>query len=313
MTWATLTRVGDDALSPDGPDPSRSHTQEQGGRHARQGGQAHRRQTLALAASVGLTVAVTAGITSWVASTSGTSPAAAVLPSTTGDTSRAATSSPSESPSPAESPPESPSESPIADASPTPPPSTANYADAWIPMPQNRLDEMAEYARARYGTYTSQLNPSMVVLHFTEGSAQGTISFFAQDLPQSGVYPGVCAHFVIDQAGVVYRLVPTTTMCRHTVGLNDQAIGIEIEQSTLGNSAAWADQQILDRPAQIEAVLATLKDLQRTYQIPTDRIIGHGMANDDPQFRDLTGATNDHTDMSYDAVMEVRRRLDALP
>ncbi|MBP6996112.1 MAG: N-acetylmuramoyl-L-alanine amidase [Phycicoccus sp.] len=300
--------MGDDALSPGGSEPS-ANGPDLGGRHAQPGGQVPRPQALALAAGLALAVAVTAGVTTWAITRSGTTSAAAVLPSATITASGTATPSPSDSPSPSGS----PSESPATDASTTPPSSTANYADAWIPMPQSRLDEMAQYAQARYGTYTSQLTPSMVVLHFTEGSAQGTISFFAQDIPQSGVYPGVCAHFVIDQAGVVYRLVPTTTMCRHTVGLNDQAIGIEIEQSTLGNSSAWADQQILDRPAQIEAVLATLKDLQRTYEIPTDRIIGHGMANDDPQFRDLTGATNDHTDMSYDAVMEVRRRLDALP
>ena len=39
--------------------------------------------------------------------------------------------------------------------------------------------------------------------------------------------PGTCAHYVIDRDGTIYQLVPRSIMCRHTVGLNYTAIGIE--------------------------------------------------------------------------------------
>ena len=48
-------------------------------------------------------------------------------------------------------------------------------------------------------------------------------------MPDSELHelPGTCAHFVIDTDGTIYQLVSTSIMCRHTVGLNYTAIGIE--------------------------------------------------------------------------------------
>ena len=93
--------------------------------------------------------------------------------------------------------------------------------------------------------------------------------------------------------------------------MNDKAIGIEIVQRTNGNSSHWADQQILDRPAQIGAVLALVRSLQGEFGIIASNIIGHATANDAPQFRDLLGWRNDHTDWQAQDVLEVRRRLSA--
>jgi N-acetyl-anhydromuramyl-L-alanine amidase AmpD len=59
--------------------------------------------------------------------------------------------------------------------------------------------------------------------------------------------PGVCAHFVVDRDGTIYQLVSLRWMCRHTVGLNDVAIGIE--------HVGYSDAEILGRPAQILASL----------------------------------------------------------
>lgn len=181
----------------------------------------------------------------------------------------------------------------------------------WIPMPQSRLDEMRAYARARYGIDSYHLEPSMVVLHFTDSSAQAAINHFSQDIPQSGWLPGVCAHYVVDQDGTIYQLVPTNIMCRHAVGVNHEAIGIEVAQQTFGNSAQWADRQILDRAPQMAALLELVADLQRRFAIPTDRIAGHATVNSDPAFRDSTGMVNDHGDWQEADVLEFRRRLDA--
>jgi hypothetical protein len=84
-------------------------------------------------------------------------------------------------------------------------------------------------------------------------------------------------------------IVPMSVRCRHTIGSNDKAIGIEMVQRSQGNSSPLADQQILDRPAQIGAVLALLRFLQREYGISVSNIIGHAAANEVPQLRDLQG------------------------
>ncbi len=179
-----------------------------------------------------------------------------------------------------------------------------------IPYSQRRKDEMAAYALAHYGTRTWRLHPRAVVLHFTDGdSASGAIGLFEQDVPNMGVLPGVCAHFVVDQDGTVYQLVPTTVMCRHVLGLNDSAIGIEVVQGTHGHSSAWADQQILDRTRQARALLLLVAMLQRQYGIGVSHIYGHATANSAPEFHDRLGWTNTHTDWGPAAVSEFRARL----
>ena len=78
-------------------------------------------------------------------------------------------------------------------------------------------------------------------------------------------------------------------MCRHAIGLNHVAIGIEVVQPTNGHSSAWADQQILARTAQVGGLLALVRSLQHEYGIPTTMVYGHATANSCPLFRDLQG------------------------
>lgn len=171
---------------------------------------------------------------------------------------------------------------------------------------------MAHYSLRHYGTSRWQLIPSMIVLHFTETeTAAQARNGFANDSPNLAELPGTCAHFIVGQNGDIWQIVPTSIRCRHTIGVNDKAIGIEIVQSTQGNSAHWADQQILNRPAQIVAVLALVRSLQHEYRISTSNIIGHATANESAQFRDLQGWRNDHTDWQAQDVLAFRRRLSA--
>jgi hypothetical protein len=192
-------------------------------------------------------------------------------------------------------------------------PSSLRLVPKFIDFPQQRKDEMAAYSMRHYGASSWQLKPTMIVLHFTEtDTAEVARNTFASDSPNLGELPGTCAHFIVAQNGDVWQIVPTNIRCRHTIGLDDKAIGIEMVQSTQGNSSHWADQQILDRPAQIGAVLALLHFLQREYGISTNNIIGHAMANEAPQFRDLQGWRNDHTDWQAQDVLVVRQRLSAI-
>jgi N-acetyl-anhydromuramyl-L-alanine amidase AmpD len=174
----------------------------------------------------------------------------------------------------------------------------------------HRKAEMAAYSRRHYGDREYRLtDPRVVVLHFTATDSYSAVwSTFDSNAPSMGELPGVCSHYVIEQDGTINRLVPPTIRCRHTIGLNYTAIGVEMVQAT-GQGSHWADQQILARGPQIRAALALVRWLQSRYGIPTGEVIGHSMANDDPHFKDREGWVNDHTDWLKRDVKEFRDRL----
>ena len=98
-----------------------------------------------------------------------------------------------------------------------------------IPFGAKRRAETAAYAQRHYGTSTWRLDhPHVIVEHYT-ASSTSPYSYFASDTPdpELGELPGVCAHFVIDRDGTIHQLVRLDTICRHTVGLNWTAFGIE--------------------------------------------------------------------------------------
>jgi hypothetical protein len=174
-----------------------------------------------------------------------------------------------------------------------------------------RRAEMAGYAYRHYGVRSFRLHPKLIVLHFTDsgpGSYPGVHALFDANAPNRGELPGVCAHYVVDQDGTIYQQVPLDLMCRHAIGVNDHAIGIEMIQQQ-GISSHWADQQILHRRPQIRSVLALVRWLQGRFHIARKNVIGHSMANDSPFFHDREGWRNDHTDWQARDVRELRRRL----
>jgi len=174
----------------------------------------------------------------------------------------------------------------------------------------DRKAEMANYSKRHYGDKEWRLrNPKVIVLHFTATDSYSSVwSTFDSNAPNMGERPGVCAHYVIEQDGTIDQLVSPNVRCRHAIGLNHVALGIEMVQST-GQGSHWADQQILDRRRQIGAALRLVRWLQARYDIPAGEVIGHSMANDDPHFKDLEGWTNDHTDWLKRDVKEFRHRL----
>src|SRR5712671_3675506 len=123
---------------------------------------------------------------------------------------------------------------------------------------------MAQYAARHYGLHTWRLeHPKVVVEHYTASdSFSSAWNTFASDAPDPELHelPGTCAHFVIDRDGTIYQLVPLTTMCRHTVGLNWTAIGIE--------HVGTSDAEVLHDAAQMRASLALTVWLMWKYRIP---------------------------------------------
>ncbi|MEO6953640.1 MAG: peptidoglycan recognition family protein [Polyangia bacterium] len=182
-----------------------------------------------------------------------------------------------------------------------------------IAYPATRKSEMATYSKNHYGIETYALEPKQIVLHFTATSTYSSAwNTFEGNTMNRGEYPGTCAQFMVDKDGTIHQLVDEAVRCRHTVGLNHVALGIEMVQET-GTGAHWADQQILARPAQIDAVLHLVRWLQHEHGIATTDVLGHAMANQSPYFLDLEGWTNDHTDWQPEDVAVVRTLLDALP
>lgn len=198
----------------------------------------------------------------------------------------------------------------VATPAPAPVGAGLRISDDPIPYPQARKDEMAAYSARHYGSASWTLTPKVIVLHFTESDTWTSArAAFAADVPDLGELPGTCAHYLVDQGGLVHALVPTSVRCRHAIGLNDAAIGIEFVQATHGHSSTWADQQILARSAQAEAGLALVRSLQAQYGIATADVIGHASANAHPLFHDRLGWRNDHTDWQPVDVGAFRARL----
>jgi beta-N-acetylhexosaminidase len=140
-----------------------------------------------------------------------------------------------------------------------------------IPFPERRRAETAAYARRHYGTATWRLvRPQVIVQHFTAGTTFSSAYWtFASDAPDRELHetPGTCAHFVIDTDGTIYQLVRTSVMCRHTVGLNWTAIGIE--------HVGTSDAQVLGNGAQMASSLALTAWLMDWYGITLGNVIGH--------------------------------------
>ena len=132
---------------------------------------------------------------------------------------------------------------------------------------------MVAYARRHYGPAHATwrlMRPRVIVEHYTANdSFSATWNTFAADEADAELHelPGTCAHFVIDTDGTIYQLVSLSTMCRHTVGLNYTAIGIE--------HVGFSDQDILGRPAQLNGSLQFTQWLRCRFGIPVSQVIGH--------------------------------------
>jgi beta-N-acetylhexosaminidase len=182
----------------------------------------------------------------------------------------------------------------------------------WDPIPfgPQRKAEMAAYALRHYGLDTYRLvDPHVIVMHFTETpDFQSTYNTFAPDTPDSELHelPNTCAHFVIDRDGTIHQLVPLGIMCRHTVGLNWTAIGVE--------QVGYSDQQILDNPPQLDASLALVHWLRCRYHIEIKNVIGHNESLTSPYHHELVASlrTQTHDDFKKADMDIYRAKLAAL-
>jgi N-acetylmuramoyl-L-alanine amidase-like protein len=181
----------------------------------------------------------------------------------------------------------------------------------WHPIPfgPKRVAEMRAYAERHYGIRSAVLHPRAIVEHVTATSTfSSAFDTFRADVPDAELHelPGTCAHFVVDRDGTIYQLVPLDLMCRHTVGLNWAAIGIE--------HVGLSDAQVLSDAAQMRASLALTLWLMWRYHIGLANLIGHNESLSSPLHKELYAPwrCQTHADWRRADMRVYRSRLAAL-
>lgn len=176
-----------------------------------------------------------------------------------------------------------------------------------IPFPPRRKLQMANYSERHYGERTWRLtHPHVIVEHVAEaGSAAAVYNTFAPDVPDPELHelPNVCSHFVVSSSGRIYQLVPLSIRCRHTVGLNWTAIGIE--------HTGFSDADVLDNSRQMRASLQLTQYLRCRFHIRLRNVIGHNESLSSPFHRELVPSLRHqtHSDWQHQSMQIYRRRL----
>jgi N-acetyl-anhydromuramyl-L-alanine amidase AmpD len=165
-------------------------------------------------------------------------------------------------------------------------------------------------AYAHYGIDDYRLrDPKMIVEHVAvAGSTSAVYATFAPDVPDPELHelPNVCSHFVVGSDGRVVQMVPLALMCRHTVGLNYTAIGIE--------HVGFRDGDVLGNARQLRASLRLTRWLRCRFGIAVGDVIGHNESLSSPYHRERVAALRrqTHGDWVHASMVRYRARLRAL-
>lgn len=153
--------------------------------------------------------------------------------------------------------------------------------DPWLlPFDGEREELTTDYLRSHTGADASaQMVPRVVVLHWTGGgSAEGAWRTFEPtrlmgrpELAGAGAL-NVSAHFLVDQQGTTWQLLPATTAARHAIGLNHTSVGIE--------NVGGPEHPLTD--AQVVANARLVRQLAECF--PIEVLVGHS------EYRGLEGS-----------------------
>ncbi|MDC6364657.1 MULTISPECIES: peptidoglycan recognition family protein [Flavobacteriaceae] len=182
--------------------------------------------------------------------------------------------------------------------------------DVPILFNEQRIELTKEYLQQRYNLNqeTPEITPKMIVLHWTviptlkksfEAFNPPTLPNWRPDIKNvSGL--NVSAHFLVDQDGTIYRLMPETTMARHVIGLNHCAIGIE-------NVGGTEDNPLTKK--QLKSNIYLVNYLTSKYDI--EYLIGHleyALFENHPLWLEVDdGYRTEKTDPGMDFMTKVRK------
>ena len=92
---------------------------------------------------------------------------------------------------------------------------------------ETREQLIREYTKKHYGQEQLKIVPQAVVVHWTDSETwEGTYNWFYKETRADGTL-NVASQFLVDRDGTIYQLTPATAFCRHAIGYNWCAIGIE--------------------------------------------------------------------------------------
>ena len=153
------------------------------------------------------------------------------------------------------------------------PKSVADHIIAYPILSKERLSLTQEYAKRHYDiNHYFLISPKIIVIHYAElpnltitlrAAKKATLAVHrVRILPYGNL--NTSSHFVIDQDGQIYCLIPTTIMARHTMGFNHVAIGI----TNVGTNASDLTEKQVIANANLVNML--------THKHPSiEHIIGH--------------------------------------
>ena len=177
-----------------------------------------------------------------------------------------------------------------------------------IPFGAERKRQTAAYSLRHYGERVYRLRaPKVVVEHYTGGTSfDSAWNHFAANGPHLGERPGVCAHFLIDTDGAIYQLVNLGIRCRHAIGMNWTAIGIE----HVGTSG----RQVLRNDAMMRSSRRITVWLMARFGISWGNVIGHAEILESRFHRERypSWRCRTHADFDRDEMRKYRRRLKGL-
>jgi N-acetylmuramoyl-L-alanine amidase len=176
-----------------------------------------------------------------------------------------------------------------------------------IPFPRHRKLEMAAYSQRHYGHRVWRLrHPKVIVEHYAVASTATAVrNTFLSDAPDPELHekPGTCSHYVVNGRGAIFQLVSLRIRCRHTVGLNWTAIGIE--------HTGFSDADVMDNPRERRSSLRLTRYLRCRFGIKVRNVIGHNESlsspyhhEDVPSLRHQT-----HGDMRHGTMVRYRHAL----
>jgi N-acetylmuramoyl-L-alanine amidase len=177
----------------------------------------------------------------------------------------------------------------------------------WKPIPfgAKRLSETAAYSKRHYGRRAYRLRtPHVIIEHYTDGTTfSGAWNTFASNAKHLGEYPGTCAHFIVDRDGTIYQLVHLDIRCRHAVGMNYTAIGIE--------HVGTSDAMVLNDAKQMHASIRLTLWLMQRYGINIGNVIGHAETLESPYHHELYPSWRclTHADFPHWAMHTYRHRV----
>ncbi|MCB0870000.1 MAG: N-acetylmuramoyl-L-alanine amidase [Solirubrobacterales bacterium] len=177
----------------------------------------------------------------------------------------------------------------------------------FIPFSDRRKRQMARYSLRHYGVRSWRLkNPRQIVEHVAVASSAAAVRrVFARNRPdpEFGELPNVCAHFVVSGSGRVIQLVPLGIRCRHVVGLNHVAIGIE--------HTGFRDGDVLGNRRQMRASIRLTRWLRCRYDIGIRDVIGHAESLGSRFHRELVPSMKNqtHGDFRHSSMKRYRQAL----